>query len=201
TSHPHPAAMHRPAKQVRLLTVVSQSLAERATRPPATRRLDRSRRGAARPRPGSARGICPARRRAAFPTPAPYRTRERSTGSSRRVRCLVRPILRASVRRHRSDLVRSTRRALTGRFLDLTTSPWRWGRLKGMPRIAAPESETLPEEWRRLNRSPPPRGRGCPHPVASDKGMARLRFRLFLYASHPRLGNGSAWATPGRGPT
>jgi hypothetical protein len=46
--------------------------------------------------------------------------------------------LRASVRRHRSDLVRSIRRALTWQLMYLPTAPWRWGRLKWVPRFAAP---------------------------------------------------------------
>jgi hypothetical protein len=46
--------------------------------------------------------------------------------------------LRASVRRHRSHLVRSIRRALTWQFMDLPTAPWRWGRRKGVPRFATP---------------------------------------------------------------
>ena len=97
--------------------------------------------------------------------------------------------LAQSARRHRSNLMRSIRRALTWQFIYLSTAPWRWGRLKRVPRFAAPYSETLPEELRRLNRSPPPRSSGRPHPVASDNDMAHVRSRIFLHACHPRLVN------------
>jgi len=80
---------------------------------------------------------------------------------------------------HRSNLERSIRRALNWQFMDLPTAAWRCGRLKWVPRFAAPESETFPEKRRRLNRSPPNRSRGRPHPVASDTGMARVGFRFF----------------------
>ena len=90
---------------------------------------------------------------------------------------------------HRSNLVRSIRRALTWQFMYLPTAPWRWGRLKWVQRFAAPSLETLPEERRRLDRSPPSRSRGRPHPVASDNGMAHVRSRIFLHACHHRLVN------------
>jgi hypothetical protein len=44
----------------------------------------------------------------------------------------------AQVRHHRSNLVRTIRRALTGQFMDLPRAPWRWGRLNWVPRFAAP---------------------------------------------------------------
>jgi len=47
-------------------------------------------------------------------------------------------LLRASGPTHRSNLVRSIRRALTWQFMYLPTAPWRWGRLKWVPRFAAP---------------------------------------------------------------
>jgi len=58
------------------------------------------------------------------------------------------------------QFLRRIRRALTWQFMYIPIEPWRWGRLKWMSRLPAPWSETLPEEQRRLNRSPPPRRRG-----------------------------------------
>jgi hypothetical protein len=52
---------------------------------------------------------------------------------------------RASVRRHRSHLESSLRRALNWQFMYLATAAWRCGRLKWMPRFAAHEQETFPE--------------------------------------------------------
>ena len=48
------------------------------------------------------------------------------------------------VRRHRSNLERSIRRALTWQFMYLPTAPWRWGRLKWVPRFAAPSRRLSP---------------------------------------------------------
>jgi hypothetical protein len=36
------------------------------------------------------------------------------------------------------QFLRSTRRALTWQFMYIPTAPWRWGRLKWVPRLAAP---------------------------------------------------------------
>ncbi len=42
------------------------------------------------------------------------------------------------------QLLRNTRRALTWQFIYIPTEPWRWGRLKWVPRLAAPWSELYP---------------------------------------------------------
>jgi hypothetical protein len=44
-------------------------------------------------------------------------------------------------------------------------------------RCSLSEPETFPEQRRRLNRSPPTRSRGRPHPDSSDTSMARVGFR------------------------
>ena len=45
----------------------------------------------------------------------------------------ARAALRASVRRHRSNLERGIRRALNGQFIDLPTAAWWCGRMRWMP--------------------------------------------------------------------
>ena len=64
------------------------------------------------------------------------------------------------------------------------------GRVWMAPRFAAPYLETLTKEWGPLNRSPPPWIRGRLHPVASDRGMAQVRSRVFILTYHLRLANG-----------
>jgi hypothetical protein len=91
----------------------------------------------------------------------------------------------ASVRRHRSNLVQSSTRALTWQFMDRPTAPGRSGRLRCVLGFAASESKTFHGERRRLNGSAPTRSRGRPYPVASDTGMTRVDVGTFLCAFHP----------------
>src|SRR5262245_16521292 len=72
-------------------------------------------------------------------------------------------LLRASVRRHRSNYERITRRALNCQVMYLPPAAWRCGRLKGVRRFAAPESETFPafERFRRLCEPGPGRPLRC----------------------------------------
>jgi hypothetical protein len=90
----------------------------------------------------------------------------------------------------------ASRHAPSGQSMYLPTRARRCGRLKWVPRTVAPSPGTFPERRRRLNRSPPTRGRGRPHPASSDTGMAHVRFLPFLYAHHPRLVNGYPRSTP-----
>lgn len=70
----------------RRVIAVSRDPAKPATRPSATRRLDRSRRGGPRRRPPSTRGTSSSGPSAASPNRAPCPTRNRSMGSPRRGR-------------------------------------------------------------------------------------------------------------------
>jgi hypothetical protein len=131
--------------------------------------------------------------------------RNRRTPHADIVTTQVRGMLRASVRRHRSHLERSLRLALNWKLMDLATATSRCGRLKGVPRFAAPEVEPLPEKRRRRGRSPPTRSRGFSHPCCSPppgapdhgipaggpRGPADLRSRQGSDAGQgPRVGRG-----------
>src|SRR5262245_44581982 len=79
--------------------------------------------------------------------------------------------LRASVRRHRSNLERSIRLALTWRFVHIPTGAWRRERPSYVPRFGASRTETPPEKRSWPNRSTPTlppdyAGHGTPCPAA-----------------------------------
>jgi hypothetical protein len=84
----------------------------------------------------------------------------------------------------------------------LAPAAWRCGRLKGVPRLAAPRSETSPEGRTRLNRSPPTRIRGPPIPLLPTLAGPVSDIGSFLYGCHPRPVNGyRSVKVEGRKPT
>jgi hypothetical protein len=95
-------------------------------------------------------------------------------------------LLRASVRRHRSSLGRSIRRALTRRFEHLPTGAGRCQRPSCVPRFGGSWTETPPEKRSRLNRHFVPAGGlyvgyGCraqrPYPYRSTRPPPARRTR------------------------